>query len=48
MLNKWVDDPKSVASDTKMTYPGEKSLKKRADILAYLRTLSDTPVPFPK
>ncbi len=48
MLNKWVDDPKSVAPDTKMTYPGEKNLKKRADILAYLRTLSDAPVPFPK
>ena len=31
-----------------MTYPGEKNTKHRADILAYLRTLSDSPVPFPK
>ena len=35
MLNKWVDDPKAIAADTKMTYPGEKNTKHRADILAY-------------
>ena len=47
-INKWINDPKAMAPDTKMIFPGEKSAKKRADILAYLHTLSDKPVPFPK
>jgi cytochrome c len=47
-LNDWIKDPKPMASDTKMIFPGEHSAKKRADILAYLQTLSDKPVPFPK
>jgi cytochrome c len=47
-INKMITDPKSVASGTKMTFPGEKSPERRADILAYLQTLSDSPVPFPK
>ena len=47
-LNKWIADPKAMASGTKMTFPGEKDPHKRADILAYLQTLSDKPVPFPK
>lgn len=47
-LNKWITDPKAMASGTKMTFPGEKDAQKRADILAYLQTLSDKPVPFPK
>jgi cytochrome c len=47
-INKMITDPKSVASGTKMTFPGEKDAQKRADILAYLQTLSDSPVPFPK
>ena len=48
VLNKWITDPKALASGTKMTFPGEKSEQRRADILAYLQTLSDKPVPFPK
>jgi cytochrome c len=47
-LNKWITDPKAIASGTKMIFPGEKNPKKRADILAFLQTLSDKPVPFPK
>jgi cytochrome c len=47
-LNKWISDPKAMASGTKMTFPGEKDPEKRADILAYLQTLSEKPVPFPK
>ena len=47
-LNKWIADPKAMASGTKMTFPGEKDPHKRADILAYLQTLSESPVPFPK
>jgi cytochrome c len=48
ILNKWIADPKAMAAGTKMTFPGEKSEQRRADILAYLQTLSDKPVPFPK
>jgi cytochrome c len=47
-LNDWISDPKAMAPGTKMTYPGEKDGEKRADVLAYLQTLSDKPVPFPK
>lgn len=47
-LNTMVSNPKSEASGTKMSFPGEKDPQKRADILAYLQTLSDSPVPFPK
>jgi len=47
-LNKMVANPKSEASGTKMSFPGEKDPQKRADIMAYLQTLSDSPVPFPK
>jgi cytochrome c len=31
-----------------MSFPGEPDAQRRADILAYLRTLSDSPVPFPE
>jgi cytochrome c len=37
-----------MAPDTKMIFPGERDSKRRADILAFLQTLSDKPVPFPK
>ena len=47
-LNVMVSNPKKEALGTKMTFPGEKDPQKRADILAYLQTLSDSPVPFPK
>lgn len=47
-INQMITNPRSVASGTKMTFPGESEPQKRADILAYLRTLSDSPVPFPK
>jgi cytochrome c len=47
-LNTMVGNPKSEASGTKMSFPGEHDPVKQADILAYLQTLSDNPVPFPK
>ena len=45
---KFIRGPKEMEPGTKMTFPGEKDAQKRADILAYLQTLSDSPVPFPK
>ena len=47
-LNKMIGDRKRMASGTKMAFPGEKAPHKRADILAYLQTLFESPVPFPK
>ncbi len=47
-LNAFITKPSAYVSGTKMTYPGEGDEEKRADILAYLQKLSDSPVPFPK
>ncbi|MBE7219614.1 MAG: c-type cytochrome, partial [Caulobacteraceae bacterium] len=47
-LNEWLTSPQKYAPGTKMSYPGEEDAQKRADIIAYLRTLSKTPVPLPK
>ena len=47
-LNSWIENPKAMASATKMAYPGEKDAQKRADIIDYLDTLSEKPVPLPK
>jgi cytochrome c len=47
-INKLITNPKADVAGTKMSYPGESDPHKRADILAYLQTLSDKPVPFPK
>jgi cytochrome c len=44
----WIAAPSEWAPGTKMAFAGEEDPHKRADILAYLRTLSDSPVPFPK
>ena len=44
----FIKNPKGMEPGTKMSFPGEPDAKKRADILAYLQTLSDSPVPFPK
>eukprot|EP01037_Dinobryon_pediforme_P007029 gene7029-7093_t len=47
-LNAFITNPKAYVSGTKMGYAGEKDGAKRANILAYLKTLSDAPVDFPK
>jgi cytochrome c len=46
-LFQFISNPKAMASGTKMTFPGEPDPAKRADIIAYLDTLSDNPVPLP-
>lgn len=46
-LNVFISAPKSFAAGTKMTYAGMKKDATRADIIAYLRTLSDNPLPLP-
>lgn len=46
-LNEFLISPKGYAPGTKMGFAGLKSEKDRANLLAYLQTLSDSPVPFP-
>ncbi len=46
-LNTFLTSPKSFVAGTKMGFAGEPDAGKRADIIAYLRTLSDSPVPLP-
>lgn len=46
-LNTFITNPRGYASNTKMAYPGQKNDGRRADILAYLRTLSHSPAPLP-
>ncbi|TPW25777.1 c-type cytochrome [Pararhizobium mangrovi] len=47
-LNHFIHDPQGVVKGTAMTFAGVKDDQQRADVIAYLHTLSDDPVPFPK
>jgi cytochrome c len=47
-LNKWLTDPRAMVPGTAMTFAGLASEKQRADVIAYLDTLSKNPVPLPK
>jgi cytochrome c len=47
-LNALIQNPKGFVPGTKMAFAGEPDAGKRADIIAYLRSLSDSPVPLPK
>jgi cytochrome c len=46
-LNLWLHDPQSVAPGTLMTFAGIPQTQTRADVIAFLRTLSTHPVPLP-
>ena len=46
-LNAWLTSPKAYAPGTKMTYAGDKDDADRANIIAYLASLSASPKPFP-
>jgi cytochrome c len=46
-LNKFLANPKAVVPATKMAFAGITSAKERADVIAYLRSLSDSPKPLP-
>ncbi|WP_297106770.1 cytochrome c family protein [uncultured Devosia sp.] len=46
-LDAFLTNPKGYAPGTKMSFAGVRSPEERADILAYLQTLSANPVPFP-
>jgi cytochrome c len=46
-IDTFLANPKAFAQGTKMTFAGESDPAKRADIIAYLRSLSDHPEPLP-
>jgi cytochrome c len=46
-LDLFLANPKAYASGTKMAFAGETDPAKRADLIDYLHTLSDTPEPLP-
>jgi cytochrome c len=46
-LNSFIEAPNKAIPGTKMAYGGIKKAQDRANLLAYLATLSDAPVPFP-
>jgi cytochrome c len=47
-LDQFIEDPRKDIPGTAMTFAGIKNPQQRADVLAYLRTLADNPVPLPK
>ena len=46
-LDHFLTNPKAYAAGTKMAFAGIASPTERADVIAYLRTLSDSPAPLP-
>jgi cytochrome c len=46
-LNKWLLDPRADVPGTAMTFAGLSSEKQRAEVIAYLNTLSKNPLPLP-
>jgi cytochrome c len=47
-LDKFLTDPRGYIPGTAMTFAGIKNDQQRADVIAYLHTLSDNPQPLPK
>jgi cytochrome c len=47
-LNPWLTDPRADVPGTLMSFGGISNDKQRADIIAYLNSLSDNPQPLPK
>jgi cytochrome c len=46
-MNHWLYNPKEFVPGTKMNFAGLKNVKDRADLIMYLRSLSDAPKPLP-
>jgi cytochrome c len=47
-LNKFLANPRSYVPGTAMTFAGLSRAEQRADVIDYLHTLADNPVPLPK
>ena len=48
MLDAFIANPKAAVPGTSMGYAGLKDADKRADVIVYLRSLSDNPAPLPQ
>ena len=46
-LNRYLKSPQAYAPGTRMAFAGIERVEDRADVIAFLRTLSDEPLPFP-
>jgi cytochrome c len=46
-LDKWLANPEGLVKGTSMTFPGLKQPKDRADVIAYLRAVSEDQAPAP-
>ena len=47
-LNAFLQNPKAFVAGTSMSFAGLPRDLERADVIDYLRTLADSPVPLPK
>ncbi len=47
-LNAFLENPSEYAPGTKMSFAGVRDAEERADIIAYLRSLSENPEPLPE
>lgn len=46
-LNHWIESPKTAVPGNKMSFGGLRKPEERADLLAYLNKMGDSPVAFP-
>jgi len=46
-LNAWLHSPKTYLPGTKMAFAGLKSVQERANVIAWMRNQSDSPLPLP-
>lgn len=46
-MNKWLFKPRDYAPGTRMAYAGLSNTQQRANLIAFLRSLADTPQPLP-
>jgi cytochrome c len=47
LLDPWLTNPQAFAPGTAMAFPGLPDVKKRANVIAFLRAKSDSPAPLP-
>jgi len=47
LMDQWLANPKKTFKGTTMGFGGIRKEKQRADLLAYLASMSDSPLPFP-
>jgi len=46
-LSRWLENPMQMVQGTKMVFPGLSEIQERADVIAFLRSQSESPPPLP-